>query len=140
MPRLTTVLNRSKRAMVNVIQRQIAELRGAQAMLQEAETTFALVVNKTMSETQVEQEIAKICKRERMCEFKSGGDLGYISNELTKIESKDRLPEEFRSENAEDRKAKLFRFLCQREWKCGQEKHGTCRVIFKLPDRYRRSR
>lgn len=135
-PRLTTVLNRSKRGMVNVIQRQIAELRGAKVMLREAETTLALIVNETMSETQVEQEIAKICKRERMYEFKSGGDLGYISNELTKIESKDRLPEEFKSENAGDREAKLFRFLHQRGWKCGQEKHGTCRVIFKLPDIY----
>ena len=129
-PRLATVLNRSKRAMINVIQRQIAELRGAQMMLRETETTFALVVK----ETQVEQEIAKICKREGMYKFKSGGFLGYISNELTKIESKDRLPEEFKSENAGDREAKLFRFLHQRGWKCGQEKHGTCRVIFKLPD------
>ena len=90
--------------------------------------------NEAMSETQVEEEIAKICKRKGMYEFKSGGDLGYISSELTKIESKDRLPEEFKRENAEDRKAKLFRFLCQRGWKCGQENHGTCRVIFNLPD------
>ena len=136
LPRLTTVMNRSKRAMVNIIQRQIDELSGAQVMLREAETTLALMANETMSETQVEQEIAKICKREGMYEFKSGGDLGYISNELTKIESKDRLPEEFKSENAGDREAKLFRFLHQRGWKCGQEKHGTCRVIFKLPDIY----
>ncbi len=96
--------------------------------------------NETMSETQIEEEIAKICKRKGMYKFKSGGDLGYISSELTKIESKDRLPEEFKRENAEDRKAKLFRFLCQRGWKCGQENHGTCRVIFKMPDIYRRSR
>lgn len=90
--------------------------------------------NEAMSETQVEKEIAKICKRKGLYEFKSGGDLGYISSELTKIESKDRLPEGFKSE------AKLFRFLCQRGWKCGQENYGTCRVIFKLPDIYRHSR
>ena len=44
-PRLTTVLNRSKRAMVNVIQRQINELRSAQVMLREAESAFPLMVN-----------------------------------------------------------------------------------------------
>ena len=45
MPRMTTVLNRSKRAMVNVIQRLIDELRGAQVMAREAETSFSLIVN-----------------------------------------------------------------------------------------------
>ena len=45
LPRLTTALNRSKRAMVNVIQRQINELRGAQVMLREAESAFPLRVN-----------------------------------------------------------------------------------------------
>ena len=44
-PRMTTVLNRSKRAMVGVIQRQIDELHSAQVMLREAETSFALIVN-----------------------------------------------------------------------------------------------
>lgn len=48
--------------------------------------------NEAMSETQVEEEIAKICKRKGLYEFKSGGDLGYISSELTKIESKDAFP------------------------------------------------
>ncbi len=41
LPRMTTVLNRSRRAMVNVLQRLIDDLRGGQVMLQEAETTFA---------------------------------------------------------------------------------------------------
>ncbi len=45
LPRMTTVLNRSKRAMVNVIQRLIDEFRGAQVMAREAETSFALIVN-----------------------------------------------------------------------------------------------
>ncbi len=45
LPRMTTVLNRSKRAMVKVIQRQIDELRGAQVMAREAENSFTLIVN-----------------------------------------------------------------------------------------------
>ena len=45
LPRMTTVLNRSKRAMVNVIQRLIDEFRGAQVMAREAETSFASIVN-----------------------------------------------------------------------------------------------
>ena len=45
LPRMTTVLNRSKRAMVNIIQRQVDEFRGAQVILREAETSFALIVN-----------------------------------------------------------------------------------------------
>ncbi len=72
-----------------------------------------------------------------MYEFKNEGDLGYISDQLIKIKPKDRLPEEFRSEHRGDRIAALFRFLIQRGWKSGQENHGTCRIIFKLPDKYR---
>ena len=90
-----------------------------------------------MSDSQVEQEIAKVCRRKGMYEFKSGGDLGYISDQLIKIKPKDRLPEEFRSENRDYRVAALFRFLIQRGWKSGQENHGTCRIIYKLPDKYR---
>ena len=45
LPRMTTVLNRSRRTMVNVIKRLIDDLRGAQVMLREAETSFALIVN-----------------------------------------------------------------------------------------------
>ena len=48
LPRMTTTLNRSRRAMVNVIQRQIDELRRAQGMLREAETSFALIVNSNL--------------------------------------------------------------------------------------------
>ena len=43
--RMTTVLNRSKRAMANVIQRLIDELRGAQLMAQKAETSIALIID-----------------------------------------------------------------------------------------------
>ena len=45
MPRMTTALNRSKRAMVNVIQRLIDEFHGAQVMAREAEISFASIVN-----------------------------------------------------------------------------------------------
>ena len=45
LPRMTTVLNRSKRAMTNVIQRLIDELRGAQMMAQEAETSIASIID-----------------------------------------------------------------------------------------------
>ena len=90
-----------------------------------------------MSDSQVEQEIAKICRRKGMYEFKSGGDLRYISDELIKIKSKDRLPEKLKSENAEDRKAALIRYLRARGWESGQENYGTCRIIYKLPDSYR---
>ncbi len=43
-PRMTTVLNRSKRAMVNVLQRLIDEFRSGQAMAREAESSFASIV------------------------------------------------------------------------------------------------
>ena len=49
LPRMTTVLNRSRRAMVKVLQRLIDDLRGGQVMLQEAETTFASSVNGNIS-------------------------------------------------------------------------------------------
>lgn len=42
-PRMTTTLNRSKRAMVSVIQQMIDELHSANAMAGEAEASFALV-------------------------------------------------------------------------------------------------
>ena len=42
---MTTALNRSKRAMVNVIQRLIDEFHGAQVMAREAEISFASIVN-----------------------------------------------------------------------------------------------
>ena len=45
LPRMTTVLNRSKRAMASVIQRLIDELRGAQMMAQEAETSIASIID-----------------------------------------------------------------------------------------------
>lgn len=45
LPRMTTALNRSRRAMVNVIERLIDDLRGGQLMLQEAEATFASSIN-----------------------------------------------------------------------------------------------
>lgn len=44
-PRMTTVLNRSKRAMVNVIQRLVDEFRGAQVMAREAEASFASIID-----------------------------------------------------------------------------------------------
>ena len=59
-PPMTTTLNRSKRTMVNVLQRQIDELRGAQVMLREAETSFALIGNYSVSlptETWAETEL-----------------------------------------------------------------------------------
>jgi hypothetical protein len=36
LPRMTTVLNRSKRAIVDILQRLITELQGGQAMAREA--------------------------------------------------------------------------------------------------------
>lgn len=92
-----------------------------------------------MSCSQVEQEIAKICRRQGMYTLKGEGDLRYISNELIKIKSKGRLPEEFGSQqHSGDREAAIFRFLINRGWKSGQENFGTCRIIYKLPDKYRR--
>ena len=44
LPRLTTVLNRSKRRMAQVIQRIIDEFRGAQRMAEEAEASFESIV------------------------------------------------------------------------------------------------
>ncbi len=44
-PRMTTVLNRSKRAMINVIGRLLDELRSAQTMAREAEASFASIVD-----------------------------------------------------------------------------------------------
>lgn len=43
-PRMTTTLNRSKRAMVNVLQRLIEELQGGQAMVREAETSLTSIL------------------------------------------------------------------------------------------------
>ncbi len=44
LPRMTTVLNRSKRAMINVIQRLENEFSGAQTMAREAEASFASII------------------------------------------------------------------------------------------------
>jgi ABC-type transporter Mla subunit MlaD len=44
LPRMTAVLNRSKRALVTVIQRLIDELHRAQVMAREAEASFALII------------------------------------------------------------------------------------------------
>lgn len=44
LPRMTTVLNRSKRAMINVIQRLENEFNGAQTMAREAEASFASII------------------------------------------------------------------------------------------------
>ena len=43
-PRMTTTLNRSKRAMVDVIQKMIDGLRGARAMVKEAEASFESII------------------------------------------------------------------------------------------------
>jgi len=44
LPRMTTVLNRSKRAMIDVIQRLENEFHGAQNMAREAEVSFASII------------------------------------------------------------------------------------------------
>jgi hypothetical protein len=45
LPRMTTTLNRSKRSMVNVLQRLINEFRNGQAMAREAEASFASIID-----------------------------------------------------------------------------------------------
>ncbi len=44
LPRMTTTLNRAKRAVVNVLQQLIDEFSGAQAMAREAEASFAQIL------------------------------------------------------------------------------------------------
>ena len=45
LPRMTTTLNRSKRSMVNVLQRLINEFRNGQAMAREAEASYASIID-----------------------------------------------------------------------------------------------
>ncbi|SDU67564.1 DUF4062 domain-containing protein [Desulfobacula phenolica] len=45
LPRMTTSLNRSKRSMVNVLQRLINEFRNGHAMAKEAEASFASIID-----------------------------------------------------------------------------------------------
>lgn len=45
LPRMTTILNRSKRSMVNVLQRLINEFRNGQAMAREAEASYASIID-----------------------------------------------------------------------------------------------
>lgn len=45
LPRMTTKLNRTKRSMVNVLQRLIDEFRNGQAMAREAEASFASIID-----------------------------------------------------------------------------------------------
>lgn len=45
LPRVTTTLNRSKRAVVNVLQRLINEFRNGQTMAKEAEASFAAIID-----------------------------------------------------------------------------------------------
>lgn len=93
--------------------------------------------NRPVSNCRIEQELAKIRKRTGKYEF-NDLDLGYIVDQL-KIKFKDRLPEAFRGEHPDDRKAALFRFLhCRKGWVSGQEQFGTCPVTYKVPYRYRR--
>jgi hypothetical protein len=43
-PKMTTVLNRSKRAMINVIGQLVDEFRSARVMAREAETSFEAIL------------------------------------------------------------------------------------------------
>jgi hypothetical protein len=45
LPRMTTTLNRSKRSMVNVLQRLINEFRNGQTMAREAEASYASIID-----------------------------------------------------------------------------------------------
>ena len=93
--------------------------------------------SRPLSDCRIEQEIAKIVKKTGKYEF-NDLDLGYLANEL-KIKFKDRLPEAFRSEHPDDRKAALFRFLhCRKGWVSGQKQFGTSLYTYKVPYRYRR--
>ncbi|MGQ0633899.1 MAG: hypothetical protein ACT4QC_04765 [Planctomycetaceae bacterium] len=55
-PRMTTRLNKSKRALVTVLQRLIDELTSAQAMAREAETSFASIIHVQVASTDAERE------------------------------------------------------------------------------------
>ena len=61
LPRMTTVLNRSKRAMANVLQRLIDDFHGGQMMLKEAETTFASSVNGNILVAQRPTSTKELC-------------------------------------------------------------------------------
>lgn len=92
--------------------------------------------NMRMSWNQLEQEIARICRKHSMYKLIGDGDLGFISDQITK-KFKNRLPEDFRWEHRDDRVVALARFLNKIGWQSGQENFGTCRVIYELPNKLR---
>ena len=93
-----------------------------------------------MSESQVKDEIARICISEKIGTRENGYEftdnhLDHLHRQLIKRKSKDRLPEVLRSQYPGNGKAALFRLL--ETWVIRRENYGTCPIIYKLPVHYR---
>ena len=93
--------------------------------------------SRIMSDSGVEKEIAKICRKEKQYKF-NDADVGVIASDLLKIKHAHRLPKELRKEYHDDRKFNLCQFLRCRGWGAGAEEGIIGRSTFKVPDRLRR--
>ena len=93
--------------------------------------------SREMSLNKLEKKIARVCRKKGMYRLEGNGDLGLISDQITK-EYKHHLPEGFDWQYRDDRVAAIARFLTGRGWEKKPRPGITDRRVFEVPDRLRR--
>ena len=90
---------------------------------------------KKMSANQVEEEIARICRKNGFYGEIGSGELRTITD-LVYEQFRDCLPESFKQENYDDRLWAVRRFLQARGWRCGET--WTGQHLYRLPEKLRK--